>query len=69
VSSFFFIKTGCNFRPLESCSIVDNAPVVGQIVAALFDCFVFGHKRIVGYIPTNLSNPSGPTAKVSECCI
>jgi len=29
----------------------------GQIVAALFDCFVFGHKRIMGYIPTNLSNP------------
>ena len=53
-----FIKTGCNFTSLESCSISNFCPVVGQIVAALFDCFVFGHKRIMGYIPTNLSNPS-----------
>jgi hypothetical protein len=31
VSSFFFIKTGCDFTQLESCSIVDNPPPLNDV--------------------------------------
>jgi hypothetical protein len=48
-----------HFQAVRKLFHCGHCPVVGhQIVAALFDCFVFGHKRIMGYIPTNLSNPS-----------
>jgi hypothetical protein len=46
------------FHAVRKLFHLGHCPVVGQIVGALFDCFVFGHKRIMGYIPTNLSNPS-----------